>query len=264
MMKLRMEMSERNQSTRQGEGVRLCQVYPPPENETETEVDIIAIHGLDTKSPDTWVWRASSSEQHDINWLSRPDMLPEKAGRARIFYCDWPARLFNEHSTIEMTITELARCLLLGIHSRPGADKNRPLLFIASCLGGIILSQAMVLAAEPGNEYASLWKSTGGVVFLATPFRGTAFEDVAKTAVAFLKGYAMLTDRVVTELLESVTASTPFLQDLVGDFTRICQRRDQPCQLAIFYETEKSNVIRKPLPSRLLADALNKPKMVSR
>ncbi|GIC94571.1 uncharacterized protein Aud_001900 [Aspergillus udagawae] len=244
-----------------GQGVRLCQVYPTSEDDTKTDIDIIAIHGLDTKSPDTWVWRASSFDKHGVNWLAHPDMLPEKAEQARIFYCDWPACLFNEQSTIGLTITELARCLLLGIRSRPGADNNRPLLFIASCLGGVILSRALVIAAQLGSEYASVWRSTGGVVFLATPFRGTAFKDLARVAVAFLKGYAMLADRAVTNLLDSVTASTPFLEDLVGDFTGICQQRDPPCQLAIFYETEETNLLRKALPLLpQLADILNKPK----
>ncbi|GKZ98543.1 hypothetical protein AnigIFM59636_003533 [Aspergillus niger] len=258
-----MDMSGRGQSTRTGQGVRLCQVYPPPENEPETDVDIIAIHGLDTESPATWIWRASSSDKHGINWLAHPYMLPDKAKRARIFYCNWPARLFNEQSTIQMTVTELARRLLLGIHSRPGAEKNRPLLFIASCLGGVILSRALVIAARSGSEYASLWRATGGVVFLATPFRGTAFKDLARVAVDFLKGYAKLADRAVTNLLESVTESTPFLEDLVGEFTLICQQRDQPCQLAIFYETEKGNLLRKArfLP-QLAADFLNEPKVL--
>ncbi|GKZ26826.1 hypothetical protein AbraIFM66951_005023 [Aspergillus brasiliensis] len=256
-------MSVRKQSARQRQGVRLCQAYPPLENKPETDVDIIAIHGLDTKSPDTWVWRTSSANKHGVNWLADPDMLPDLAKRARIFYCDWPATLFNEQSTIEMTITELARCLLLAIHSRPGAEKNRPLLFIASCLGGVILSQALVIAARPGSEYASLWRATGGVVFLATPFRGTAFEDMARAAIPFLKGYARLADRAVTGLLDSVTASTPFLQDLVRDFTRICHQRDQPCRLAIFYEAKKSNLLRKaPFLPQWAADSLKGPKVL--
>ncbi|OGE47082.1 hypothetical protein PENARI_c067G09074 [Penicillium arizonense] len=257
-----MDMSARNQSSRQGQGVHLCQVYPTSEDDTKTDIDIIAIHGLDTKSPDTWVWKDPNDPKMQANWLADPDMLPEKVERARIFYCDWPARLFNQQNTIDLTITELARCLLLGIHSRPAADRNRPLLFIASCLGGVILSRALVMAAEPDSEYASLWTSTGAVTFLATPFRGTAFQDIARAGVAFLKSYAMVADRVVTELLDSVTVSTSFLEDLVGDFTRICQKRDQLCQLAIFYETEKGNLLRKALPLPIFADILNRPKML--
>lgn len=242
-------------------GVYLSQVYPE-NDETETDVDIIAIHGLDTKSPDTWIWH-SSNPDGDINWLQDPEMLPKEFPTARIFTVDWPASLFKERSTIEMTIIELARSLLLSIQSRPGADESRPILFVASCLGGVVLIQAIVTAAQSEKEYTSLWRATGGIVFLATPFRGTAFQDIAGAAVTILKGYARLAGKQVTELLDSVKASTGFLENLVGDFTQKCQQRDQPCELAIFYETGKGNLLRKvPLLSPL-ADILSKPKLVS-
>jgi hypothetical protein len=41
-----------------------------PENEAEADVDIIAIHGLDTKSPDTWNWKpkdGNSTEVSEVN-----------------------------------------------------------------------------------------------------------------------------------------------------------------------------------------------------
>lgn len=162
-------------------GVSICQVYPT-KDKTETDVDIIAIHGLDAKSPDTWTWRSSAPDD-GVNWLQDSKMLPKVYPTARIFTVNWPASLFKESSLIEMTIPELARNLLLGIQSRPGADEGRPILFIASCLGGVILIQAMVIAARSEKEYVSLWRATGGIVFLATPFRGTAFQDIARAAV---------------------------------------------------------------------------------
>jgi hypothetical protein len=255
-------------------GIRLVQVYPPPDtNEADTNADIIAIHGLDTKSPDTWIWRdRDDPKKPDVKWLEDPTMLPNRVQTARIFTCDWPASLFKNSDSIEMTITELARALLSGIQSmrvRLDADENRPILFIASCLGGIVLIQSLILAAQPGSEYTSLWRATGANVFLATPFRGTAFHDIATLSVSFLNHYANLTGRVVTNLLNSVKTSTPFLQDLVGNFTEICRKRDQdnaqnhPCLLAIFYETGNSNLWRKVLPLESLADFLNKPKPVS-
>ena len=246
----------------QMQGVRLSQVYAP-KNKTKTDVDIIAIHGLDTKSPDTWIWRnPRDPNTSPVNWLEHPNMLPARFPMARIFTCDWPASLFKEHNTIEMTTKELARSLLLGIQSRPGADTGRPILFIASCLGGVILTQAIALAAQPGSGYTALWRATGGVVFLATPFRGTAFQDLATLAVPFLKVYAGLADKTVTDLLDSVKASTPFLQDLVGDFTQACQQRDQPCHLANFYETKKGNLLGKVAPNPQVANLLKEPKLV--
>ncbi|KAM3068307.1 hypothetical protein ACMFMG_009447 [Clarireedia jacksonii] len=252
-------MADRNQQSPR-QGVHLSQVYPK-NDETETDVDIIAIHGLDTKSPDTWIWR-SSNPNRNINWLQDQEMLPTAFPKARIFTINWPASLFKERSTIEMKITELARSLLLSIQSRPGADDSRPVLFIASCLGGIVLIQAIVIAARSEKEYNSLSRAIGGIVFLATPFRGTAFQDIAEAAVTFLKSYARLGGKQVTELLDSVKASTCFLEDLVGEFTQTCQQRDQPYELAIFYENKKGNLLRKlPLPSRF-ADILSKPKLL--
>lgn len=190
-------------------------------------------------------------------------MLPHLAPSARIFTCDWPAGLFDSADTVQSTIKELARKLLLAIQSRPGADETRPILFIASCLGGgIVLVQALCIAAQPGNEYASLWRATGAVVFLATPFRGTAFNDVARLAVGFAKLYARVVDKQVTQLLDSVGDSTSFLQELVASFTLAYFQQGHACQLAIFYETEKSNLLRKVLPLRYLADILKRPKLV--
>ncbi|KAK3685898.1 hypothetical protein B0T22DRAFT_466802, partial [Podospora appendiculata] len=243
------------------QGVRLCQVNPD-KNEADTDIDIIAIHGLDTKSPDTWTWVDPSDPNNKVNWLADTRMLPARFPTARIFTCDWPAGLFKEKSTIQMTVKELARSLLLGIRSRPGADQGRPILFIASCLGGLILIQAMVIAAEPGSEYTSLWRATGRVVFLATPFRGTAFQDIARAAVLFLEVSARLAGETVSDLLDNLKASTPFLQDLVGDFTRTYKQRDQPCQLAIFYETKPGNLLRKGIPYRRSADYLKEPKLL--
>jgi len=187
-------------------------------------------------------------------------MLPAVVGRARIFTCDWPASLFIDNNTIQMTTKELARGLLLSI-SRCREDSDRPILFIASCLGGIILIQALAIAAKSNSDYHSLWIATRSIVFLATPFRGTAFQDIARLAILFLKRYAKLSDKSVTDLLGSVKESTQFLEELVAEFTHEYGRRDY-CQLAIFYERQKSNLLRKAMPSPL-ADSLKEPKLVS-
>jgi len=42
--------------TRATQGVRLTQVNPD-KTDTATDIDIIAVQGLDTRSPDTWTWR---------------------------------------------------------------------------------------------------------------------------------------------------------------------------------------------------------------
>lgn len=242
----------------QSRGVVLKQTNIPDAHDGEPDVDIIAIHGLDTKSPDTWTWRSQDDSRPDVNWLADPDMLPSKMKRARIFTCDWPADLFQESDSIPWTVREFARRLLAGIHNMrihstvDGRGRDRPIVFIASCLGGIILMEALTIADNPQSDYISIRKATRGIVFLATPFRGTAFQDIASWAEPVLKTWALLGKYSVTQLLDSVKRSTFYLEELVRTFTRLCQDKNFPCKVHTFYETRETLLPKKFLPSLLL------------
>ncbi|KKP06021.1 peptidase C14 [Trichoderma harzianum] len=230
-------------------GVSLTQVHPHPGADGETDIDIIAIHGLDTKSPDTWVWKSKTPNQ-DVNWLACPNMLPGRVGRARIFMCDWPADLFEQPDLIQKTAKVFARLLLAGIKRRPlpktrHRKKDRPIVFIASCLGGVILMKALLIADHPPSEYTGIRRSTRGIVFLATPFRGTSFQDVANWAEPGLRAWALIRGQKVSNLLDSVKGSTFHLEELVRSFTQLCQDKDYPCQVTTFYETGKTSLHRK-------------------
>lgn len=230
-------------------GVSLRQIHPPPDTDVETDVDIIAIHGLDTKSPDTWIWKSKNPDKN-VNWLADKGMLPGRVGQARIFTCDWPAGLFEQSDLIQKRIEELARLLLDGIQRRPlarnsysGGD-DRPIVFIASCLGGIILMKALVMA---DREYRSLRRATRAIIFLATPFGGTSFQDVARWAEPGLKAWASIRGQKVSRLLQSVKGSTFDLDELVRCFTQLC-RDDDLDRVMTFYEMGKTNLYHKVFP----------------
>ncbi|KAL6814117.1 armadillo-type protein [Trichoderma camerunense] len=231
-------------------GVSLTQVHPSPADDAETDIDIIAIHGLDTKSLDTWVWK-SKLPYGDVNWLASPQMLPRRVGRARIFTCDWPSDLFEQPDLIQKTTEEFARLLLAGISRRPlpkishPKRKDPPIVFVASCLGGIILMKALLIADHTPSEYTAIRRSARGIVFLATPFRGTSFQDVADWAEPGLRAWALIQGQKVSNLLDSVKGSTFHLEELVRSFTQLCQDKDYPCQVTTFYETGMTNLHRK-------------------
>ncbi|KAK3332775.1 hypothetical protein B0T19DRAFT_354377 [Cercophora scortea] len=234
------------QSTRQG--VILHQVYPD-KNETDTDIDIIAIHGLDTRSPDTWIWRASNPKDN-VNWLVDPRMLPSEVGAARIFTCDWPADLLQPSDLVQKTIEEYALLLLDGIRREILAmnltrREGRPIFFIASCLGGIILAKALVDASD---EYVPFKEATRGIIFLATPFRGTSFRDVAALAEPGLAVWSAIQGREANKLLGSVRGSTFDLETLVRKFTLLCRDSDRPLLVFNFYEKGKTSLPLKICP----------------
>lgn len=233
--------NEPTQSSGQTGAIQLRLVHSPSEDESETDIDIdiIAIHGLDTKSPDTWTWKdPKDPDSPGVNWLEHKDMLPKSVGSARIFTCDWPADLYETSELIQKTIEEFARLLLNGIQGHVRED--RPILFIASCLGGIILIKALDMATA---EYSSIKKATRAVIFLATPFRGTSFQDVARWAEPGLKTWASIRSRKVTKLLDNVKGSTFDLSELVRNFTQLC--KDQDYIVDTFYEKGYTDLSRK-------------------
>ncbi|KAF7558104.1 hypothetical protein G7Z17_g195 [Cylindrodendrum hubeiense] len=232
----------------QWQGVRLEQVNTTEASEGVPDVDIIAVHGLDTKSPDTWIWQ--DRDKPNTNWLADSHMLPAQVQRTRIFTCDWPADLIQDSHSITWRIEELAVCLLAGIQTmRLTSAKNGlehpPILFIASCLGGLILMKALLIADNVQSDYISLRKATRGIVFLATPFRGTAFQDIANWSLPVLKTWTWLRNKAVTQLVDNVKGSTFDLEELVRMFSQLCQDKDYPCEAFTFYETGGTTLHRR-------------------
>ncbi|KAH8709141.1 hypothetical protein HC256_009064 [Beauveria bassiana] len=204
--------------------------------EADTDIDIIAIHGLDTRSPNTWTWkdpRDLNNKSKWNNWLD-PDMLSAKVNCARNFTCDWPADLFVSSDMIQMTIEEYAVPLLEGIET--------------SCIGGLILIKSLVHADDKRNNYYHIRQATRGAVFLATPFRGTSFQDVAAWAEMALKAKASTQGRNVSRIIKSVKRSTFELEQSVNNFTRLCRDNDSPCEVFSFFELKKTSLPHKAFP----------------
>ncbi|KAJ0122774.1 hypothetical protein J7T55_003290 [Diaporthe amygdali] len=240
-------------------GVRLLHLNPSAENasKTDTGIDIIAIHGLDTRSPETWEYKKEDGQK--TNWLADQDMLPAQVPGTRIYTCDWPADLFETEDSVPFEIEELAVSLLQGIL---GSDtkRDRQILFIASCLGGVILMKALV---EAKGAHAAIREATRGIIFLATPFRGTFFKDISRWAQPGLKAWASIQGQQVTKLLGWVNSPTFDLVHLVSEFTKL--RNDQKSEAFIvhtFYETRYTFFRRKvpfvswllPLSKKLLVE----------
>ncbi|KAK1780357.1 hypothetical protein QBC45DRAFT_111801, partial [Copromyces sp. CBS 386.78] len=239
--------SDSTRSTQRG--VHLSQVN---EDNGDTDIDIIAIHGLDAKSPDTWTWR-DQRNPNGVNWLAEPELLPKEVGKARIFTCDWPADLLQRSDLVPKLDGEIVTLLIDGINREllaKNKTRDRPILFIASCLGGIILMRALTTTAdhECTTSCYCLRKATRGIIFLATPFRGTSFQEVAHWADPGLTAWALIRDRKVSKLLDSVKGSTFDLEALVRKFTRFCQHPNRPFLVFNFYELGMTSLWRKVFP----------------
>ncbi|KID83128.1 nacht nucleoside triphosphatase [Metarhizium guizhouense ARSEF 977] len=227
--------------------LNLGQIYPSPDADIKTDIDIIAIHGLDTRSPDTWTWTDRKDLRRQVNWLKDGEMLPNTVKQARIFTCDWPAELLQDSVSTPTTLEQSARCLLDSIRQllaeNDAAGLVRPILFIASCLGGIILIKALEIDdSYDRNERhpVPLRTATRGIVFLATPFRGTAFKHASWP---ILQGWALIQDQTVSALIEYTKEATSQTETLVENFLQLAQEKNY--HVFTFHEGRKTALLRK-------------------
>jgi hypothetical protein len=133
-----------------------------------------------------------------VNWLDDSDMPPAAVPDASIFTYDWNANYFEDAPV--QTLLGHADSLLAhtkGIQS----SSNRPIIFVASCFGGLVLAEALTRAAQEGSPYRQVLFSTVGIVFLATPFHGADAHREAQwhVVVAGIMG-EQTSDRLVRDL----------------------------------------------------------------
>ncbi len=105
---------------------------------------IIAIHGLATESPRTWEFKKKGGGGV-VNWLSDAGMLPRVVPEARIFTYDWDANCF-EDAPVKTLLGHADTLLHLVAESRD--SETRPIIFVASCFGGLILAEVLQICTE--------------------------------------------------------------------------------------------------------------------
>lgn len=101
---------------------------------------IVAIHGLETTSERTWVYK-KKGEEKEINWLDNEEMLPAAVPEARIFTYNWDANYYRDGNSADLN--DHGRSLISYLHGRlkHEGEQRKPIIFIASCFGGLVLAK---------------------------------------------------------------------------------------------------------------------------
>ncbi|KAJ4859587.1 NACHT domain-containing protein [Trichoderma breve] len=174
-------------------------------------------------------------------------MLPAAVPRACLMLYNWPAKFYT--NAVDLTLHDLAEGLWLDIHARRCQRREpvyRPILFIASCFGGLALHSA----ASKTSTYSYLRDATVGIVFLGTPFNGTPMQRQAQWLIAYGN---LRREETSSALVENLAAeeTNAHLKELVDDFAISVNSANFSIPIHCFYETQKTNLAKKALPSSL-------------
>ncbi|KAK8863181.1 NACHT-domain-containing protein [Apiospora arundinis] len=233
-MALRISKSERQ--------LGLRRLVPGKDVPDTTTVDVIAIHGLDTESPRTWIYEKNGTHVH---WLRDSDMLPAAIPEARIYTYDWNAKVFD-HAPVQTLLGHADNLLGQVAAERGQGNEARPLIFVASCFGGLVLAEAICRAAQEGSPYREVLLATVGAVFLATPFAGT---DAAQPASWLVTIKGIMGEDASDNLIQALQRHHNQVIELVQRFAEIALSIMLPVRC--FFETKKTDIYRRILPPRL-------------
>jgi pimeloyl-ACP methyl ester carboxylesterase len=149
-------------------------VYPVCNTTQEDRAaDIVFVHGLGGSSHDTW--------RHGVEGASDYFFWPEELGKdlnnCGIWTVGYPAG-FTRLGLPGMIIEKRAGNLALKLAN--WGIGSRPLIFICHSMGGLIVKSLVTESQTNADEdRRQITKTVGGIIFCATPHRGSAFADAA-------------------------------------------------------------------------------------
>lgn len=144
-------------------------------------VDIVFVHGLDGSADATWTHTGADASSK-VFWprdLLGKDSDPLLAG-ARIWSFGYPNSATWLFGGSAAPLVARAQTLL-SVLSGLSIGESNPVVFVTHSMGGLLVKQALCIAAVDKSAHSQVYEKTRGVVFFATPHRGA---DLARLAVA--------------------------------------------------------------------------------
>ncbi|KAF2867482.1 ankyrin repeat-containing domain protein [Massariosphaeria phaeospora] len=208
-------------------------LYPNPEDLLTSKssniisYDIVAIPGLGANPAYTW--------GHDEkNWLR--EMLPRRVPNARISAFEYQNQWFGK-GAVDQRLENVADQLLYSLERSRGEGNKTPIIFVAHCLGGIVLERALITAQLRQNSFPSIFPFVAGSIFLGTPFRGTQTQAKAMILAEMAETIGL---GMSSGLLQILKKDSDTLLRMLDEFVRLCN--DAQIRNFCFFESQESDV----------------------
>ncbi|KAI0383586.1 hypothetical protein F5Y04DRAFT_278767 [Hypomontagnella monticulosa] len=217
-------------------------VLREPMDIEDTEVDIVAVHGIGVHPEETWVFKGN-----DVNWLKHETMLPAAVPKSRIMAFGYASYWFGDDA-VKQSLDSVAKKLLVALKRQRKNCLNRPIVFIGHCFGGLVIQRAYTLAKAYGDdeEFSGVSDSITGVVFLGTPHHGVVGNSGLQTQGQIYQTIVQANVQVQDNVLHSMAENNQILVACVYDFTRLISGQipgqQHPPKIYCFYEQKAAKV----------------------
>jgi WD40 repeat protein/pimeloyl-ACP methyl ester carboxylesterase len=206
-----------------GESLGLQTIYQPAGS---ASLDIIFVHGLGGHSEKTWCKQHRPENFWPSLWLPQdPDV-----GKARIFTFGYNANFRSGSSKNMSNISDFSKELLyeMGLgrdEYGEGFEIGRvPIIFVAHSLGGLVVKKAYLLG-QNDEKYKDIIRSISGIIFLATPHRGSNLAETLNRVLS-------VTFQYPKSFILELTKGSSTLEEVNEQFRHVAQK----LEIISFYE----------------------------
>ncbi|KAH6684640.1 hypothetical protein B0J14DRAFT_573294 [Halenospora varia] len=200
---------------------------------SDAVVDIVFVHGITGHREHTW-----SSSKHSRPWPET--LLPSKIPEARIFSVGYDAAVLGWRSKISSNrIGDHSKNLLAALATHRDGDhsSDRPIIFVAHSLGGLVCEDALLSSkASPEEHLQKIINCTWGILFLGTPHSGSGFASAAGRLVPIIRPAT----RTNLQIVNVLRRDSEVLARIQHEFHSLLRSRSiegcQPIKITCFYE----------------------------
>ena len=216
----------------------LSQVYKPADG---GKVDIVLVHGLGGNPKKTW-----TAERSGTYWPAQllPPVLKEQRARILVYGYDSSVASFTDgvsndkiHNHAESLVATLAA------NRRQDDALERPIIFIAHSLGGLVVKRALLysnnIQGERTAHLRSVFVSTFGILFMGTPHKGSDLAKWGTLLESICRG--VMPSRIIdtnSSLVKALKNDNETLQVIDREFYQIMGR----FRVYYFHEGKKTNL----------------------
>ena len=168
-------------------------------------------------------------------WLR--DALPEYLPNARVMIYGYDSRLVGSHSFQNLADVGSRFRASLKVALGP-VPRERPLIFMAHSLGGLVLKEAMVQMVSGSDADSRNFKATFGILFFGVPNQGMDISSL----LSMVRGQPNL------HFLSTLSKDGGFLQSLIEKFQTTFAFQDS--HIYSFYETNTSPTAKEGEPGQ--------------
>lgn len=164
-----------------------------------------------------------SEEGSKFDWLKdEKDGILSEIKTARVLKYAYDSRWLGDNA-LRQTLGNVAEQFLVSLVAARKDHEDRPIIFVAHSLGGLVVAKALIIATSHPEKIGRMriYECFAGGIFFGTPFGGS--EEAAR-AVMLASFLEPMKKGIPSQMIQILDPQRDSLMELRSDFAQLVQK----------------------------------------